>query len=225
METAGKSQTFLSKISHIFCRYREIHISPFNTLAVTLKREIRIVIITGLSDSLHDLVIAYVERSVIRFCKCSQITNHILISPSCQNSATIFFLLQDSGPCSLISFWHGRTANIRLINAASYQTPSPGIVSNTSRTAISRKSVRCIHTKIFIKACFKISFSLVILKCSIFVNANPFRMLISHSFIPSDRCVQICLDSSLPSKPVPIHEEDPYVPVPDESFPKFFLEL
>ena len=142
-------------------------------------------------------VIAYVERSVVRFCKCSQITNHIVISPSCK-FLTIFFYcrVQTLLPHQLLAC---RTATFIHKRCIIPNTISWNCFQHFSELLFQKVPVRCIHTKIFIKACFKISFSLVILKCSIFVNTNPFRMLISHSFIPSDRCVQIYLNSSLPA--------------------------
>ena len=93
-------------------------------------------------------VIADMKIWIIFFCKCGQIFDHIIISPPCKFLTV--FLFAGFRPFSRISFLAGWTAAF-IHKAASFHTPSPGIVSRTSPNCFFRKSRYGVFTQRFYK--------------------------------------------------------------------------
>ena len=194
VESACQSKTLFSKIPHIFSRNRKIKISPFYSRK-RFKRKIRIILYHWFIEiSSMSFVIADMKIWIIFFCKCGQIFDHIIISPPCKFLTVFLFCrIQTFFPHKFLAGWTAAFIHKSCIIPYSI---SRNRFQNFSELLFQEITIRCIYTKVFIKTSLKIPLSLIVLKCSVFINTDPFRMHICDSLVPANGCIKVYLYST-----------------------------
>ena len=95
--------------------------------------------------------------------------------------------------------WEAESDAATLLNGLGIETDlhySQMADQNFSELLFQEITIRCIYTKVFIKTSLKIPLSLIVLKCSVFINTDPFRMHICDSLVPANGCIKVYLYST-----------------------------
>ena len=137
-------------------------------------------------------VIADMKIWIIFFCKCGQIFDHIIISPPCKFLTVFLFCrIQTFFPHKFLAGWTAAFIHKSCIIPYSI---SRNRFQNFSELLFRKSRYGVLH-KGFIKQP-QIPLSLIVLKCSVFINTDPFRMHICDSLVPANGCIKVYLYST-----------------------------